>query len=96
MTQFRVSKPKSYLVKPNQGYIKPNSSQSIVFTLQKEDVTESLGHKFMLMYLGSDSPRVENYDQIFVGDYETKKFPIKITGIEFTNPIISEIVADAG
>jgi hypothetical protein len=35
----------------------------------------------MLLYIGSDTPKQENYSQLFVGDYETKKFPIKITGI---------------
>lgn len=40
-----------------------------------------MGHKFLLLYLASETPRTENYEQMFVGDYDTKKFPIKITGI---------------
>lgn len=68
----------------------------MIFTLQKDDINEALGHKFLLMYVGFDTPKAENYDQLFVHEHETKKFPTKITGIELTNPIINEIIADTG
>lgn len=56
--KVRTTASKSYLVKPNQGYLKVNESVPISITLQSVDSSSDPKHKFMI--IGTASNNVED------------------------------------
>ena len=47
--KIRTTASKAYLVKPNQGYLKPNDSVSISITIQLTEIQGEVRHKFMIL-----------------------------------------------
>jgi hypothetical protein len=91
--KIRTTASKSYIVKPNQGYL--NSGESIVVTIsvQTNELQQDIKHKFLV--LGTNAANVPDFN-LFNTLPKEKIFEVKLDVMSGNRPSLSENIRKSG